>query len=255
MISSCLTLFVCGGPCHLSSIKQHPGTLFSSENSFLTDGNNKYIWVRVITSVTSLILKFLHTAPLTYYTYILLPMDYHFNPSRFFLFFSSFFSIPATWDRAAESRSESEQRAWAAHQHAAPLLLCSRDHRRACEDRDRSPYERTSTWAHIYTVCLRLHLSVSASDVQTSVRRVCAVRVFLCVCCIYYLGRQASYPGLTAWLDPARIPMKQWVSLRQPRSPCGPGAARGPDPEPPSPRSEPDAKTVGMESAKDSLRF
>lgn len=176
-------------------------------------------------------------------------MDYHFNPSRFFFF------IPATWDRAAESRSESEQRAWAAHQNTPSLLLCSQDHQRAGEDRDRRPYERTSTWAHIYTVRLRLHLYVSASDVQTSARSVLWVCVFVCVCCIHYLGRQASYPGLTVWLDPARIPMKQWVSLRQPGSPCGPRAARGPRPRAPSPRSEPDAKRGGMESAEDSLRF
>ena len=31
--SNCLTLFICGGPCHLSSFKQCSGTLFSSENS------------------------------------------------------------------------------------------------------------------------------------------------------------------------------------------------------------------------------
>lgn len=78
-----------------------------------------------------------------------------------------------------------------------------------------------STWVHIYTVCLRLHLYVSVSDVQKSE----------CVCVCVYLGRRASYPSLTVWLDPVRIPMKQWVSQRQLRSP-GPRAQPTGRPQP-----------------------
>lgn len=93
---------------------------------------------------------------------------------------------------------------------------------RPSADRDRSPYERTSTWAHIYTVCLRLHLYVSASDVQTSARSVC-----LCVCALYPLPRETGLlPGPDSVIGSSENPNEAmsisaaaWLPLRSPRSP------------------------------------
>lgn len=46
-------------------------------------------------------------------------------------------SLPR-WDWAAKSRSESKQRAWAAHQNKAPLLFASQEHQQAREDRGKA---------------------------------------------------------------------------------------------------------------------
>ena len=50
----CLTLFMCGRPCHLSSFKQCSGTLFSPENSLLIHWWNN---ICIITSLPLWILK------------------------------------------------------------------------------------------------------------------------------------------------------------------------------------------------------
>ena len=39
---SCLTLFICGGPCHLSSFKRSSGTLFSSESSSFIRSDSEF---------------------------------------------------------------------------------------------------------------------------------------------------------------------------------------------------------------------
>ena len=50
----CFTLFLCGGPCHLSSFKQCSGALFSSENSSFINLWKQYIFLSLYSLVINI---------------------------------------------------------------------------------------------------------------------------------------------------------------------------------------------------------
>lgn len=94
------------------------------------------------------------------------------------------------WDWAAKCRSGSEQRAWAAQQNTASLLLCSQEHQQACEDRDKAGVMLAGAWVRGCTFIL--HVSVSMCVCQWVMLKT------VCVCVLYPLPRE---PGLLSKLD------------------------------------------------------
>ena len=60
LISYCLTLFICGGPCHLASFKQYPGDLIFLWEQLVSYGKNKQLQNIVWISSPKL-----HNAPLS----------------------------------------------------------------------------------------------------------------------------------------------------------------------------------------------